>query len=374
MNLATGQVVGLGEQGLSNFESAVAKTSNQRQIINSLKVESAGGVSQFYGGALMPRLASAQATGANTNTVFELFSPEAYSSLLGQARLNTIYSMVDVPTSVLDAQTGLELMYVHTKNSTSNGSQWANYDIKSNGIKLKFTANYGMGAVTASVGADRADISSRYLHVDGDGYNASIGVAHLIPAVEGLSARAKASYYTISNSSSRTTMAGVASASGIDSNSWTTGLGLGFSRSVGSFRLGANVDAFYYHAKVDGFTENNPTYKLDALNVNSQSQSGFGWTAGVNIETTIKDQFDIGLGLGVIQFANSSSDVTASVVSETTSFTVSNPGFGDTLYTADLSARYRVNGNWAVKFDAQFIGDSASHGNSRFILGVNYNF
>lgn len=50
-------------------------------MLNDLNVENNGGVSQFYGGNLVSRLASAYGNTNETNRIFNLASPEAYASL-----------------------------------------------------------------------------------------------------------------------------------------------------------------------------------------------------------------------------------------------------------------------------------------------------
>lgn len=371
-NLATGDVVGLGGTSASDFKSEVANTQNQKAMLASLEVEMAGGVSQFYGGNLVPAIAEAYGDANAVNTVFEKSSPEVYASLNDQARLSLVNDLEDI---FIDdkAVRGLSLNVRQGTNSSDNGGGWANYDLDYNKTQFMYTLPFSEGAIRAAFSDDSREVDSRYLSADTEGYSFSLSVSHSLP-LEGLSLLANISSISQSSDVYRQTLTGSSSAKDIDANGRMLGLGVIYQQKMDDLLLTGTLGAMHFNTKVSAFDELNTT-TLEALSVDEQRTSGNGILAKVGVASQLNDKWMLGSELSYLHMHGASDyDVTANVAVEETNFTVSNPGAGESLLGLNLSAKYQIENNWLASFDAKITGENGLSGDYQAKLGINYSF
>ncbi|QKF73176.1 hypothetical protein AFAEC_1008 [Aliarcobacter faecis] len=350
LNLASGEVVGLGGVSSTDFENNVAKTKNQKSMLNSLKVENNGGVSQFYGGNLVSRLAGAYGNNSEINRIFRLSSPEAYASLIDQARLSVTDSIVKLPVNFKEAKEGLTVNTNFGSKSTSNSSDWSKYDMDNTSVKLEYLHLTKDTALAVSVGKNDRKIKSDYLTADGSGYDVSIGLAKEVLA-PGLSLRGHIGYMKDENDTKRETYTTDSSAS-VNSDGIIGGLGLGYTKDHNSLTFDFSLDASYYNVNVDSFKESN-TNKLDALSVDKQKQNGMAYQAKASISSNVTEKLELKTGINALYMPDADNfNVKAKVSSEETMFNVENPGMGQTSLGLDAGAKYKIKDNMSISVDA----------------------
>lgn len=350
-NIASGEVIGLGGLSSSEFQKSIAKTSNQKSMLNDLNVENNGGVSQFYGGNLVSRLASAYGNTNETNRIFNLASPEAYASLLDQTRLALTSAIVDLPLNFKEAKEGLTVNTNFDSKSTSNNSDWAEYDMKNNSLKLEYTHLSKDTVLAVSMSQNDRKITSDYLTSDGTGYDVSIGIAREI-LTSGLSVRGHLGYMKDDNDVTRRTFTTTSNASNINSDGIITGLGLGYTKDYNSLTFDFSVDASYYKANVDAFEESNSN-KLDALSVQEQTKNGMAYKAKASMSSNITENLQLQTGVNVSYMPDIDTfEVKAKVPVEETWFNVENPGMGQTSVGLDAGAKYKIKDNMSIAVDA----------------------
>ena len=348
-NIASGEVVGLGGLSSTQFQNSVAKTSNQKSMLDALNVENNGGVSQFYGGYLVSRLAGAYGDTNETNRIFDLASPEAYTALIDQSRLALIDSLVTLPINHKEVNEGLTVHANHATRSTSNSSDWAEYKMNNNSFKLEYTHVHNSTVLAVSLGQNQRKISSDYMSSDGSGNDFSIGFSQELTT--GLSLRGFAGYMKDDNDLERQTFTGLSKANDVSSDGWITGLGLGYSKDLNSLTFDFAVDASYYNANVDSFEENNAN-ALDGLSVDKQTQKGMSYQAKAGVSSKVTDKLKVQAGLNVSYMPEAdNADVQAKVIEEKTLFNVENPGVGEIMLGLNAGVKYEISKNMHLELD-----------------------
>ncbi len=350
LNLASGEVIGLGGVSTSNFENEVAQTKNQKSMLSDLNVENTGGIAQFYGGNLVSRLASAYGNDSEINRIFKLSSPEAYASLIDQARLSVTDAIVNLPVNFKEAKEGLTVNTNFGSKSTSNNSEWSEYDMKNTSLRLEYTHLSKDTVLAISMSQNDRKINSDYLTSDGTGYDVSIGAAKEI-LTSGLSLRGHIGYMKDENDAKRQTYTTASNAS-INSDGLITGLGLGYTKDYNSLTFDFSLDASYYNVNVDSFEESNAN-KLDALSVDSQKQNGMAYQAKVSMSSNVTENLELKTGINTLYMPDGDNfNVKAKVSSEETWFNVENPGMGQTSVGLDAGAKYKIKDNMSIAVDA----------------------
>lgn len=183
MNLATGNVVGLGESTLAVVASK-AQTGNERAIYQGLLKSSTGGVGQFYGGRFVENLTSAVANNTGTRAVFNAYSPEVYMALSDVSQDAAQAAMPSWKSSYL-GQTGFMAFSAKSSKSSRAGEDQQSYGVGFNQMNVGYVRPLGNKALMFTFGdlsSVRAD--SKLFNGTGKGYNAS---ASLLGRFEGLS-------------------------------------------------------------------------------------------------------------------------------------------------------------------------------------------
>jgi len=114
------------------------------------------------------------------------------------------------------------------------------------------------------------------------------------------------------------------------------------------FAIQPELRLSYADSKVNAFNETNGN-ALQALNVHSQSVQSFTTEAAISGNWQVNAQFSLNGRLGVSHNnADASHGVSANVLSEAESFSVSSPGMGNSAVSLGMGAKYNVNDKWTV--------------------------
>ncbi|MDD2845753.1 MAG: autotransporter outer membrane beta-barrel domain-containing protein [Rhodoferax sp.] len=311
-------------------------------MLDDLMVSEAGGVKQFYGGKLVERLAEAYGAGADTAQVFAKSSPEVYAGLVDQGRESLLNSTLSVLDQSEPSGSGLSAKVLHRNLETDNGSGYANYAVKASGVQVGYDSHYSSGRWSASLGLEDGSLSGSYLNGKSNGYAASLSAAHNLTAAEGLQLTGRVTLASHGTNLTRQTNDGVARADDVSSNSWLLGGGLAYRTTIGGYRLHTAVEAASYGVSVDSFLEKNSQSVLDALQVQQQKETGTALILSAALGKKLTDNVDFSAGVRLIRLSGNAQEVTANIASESTDFTVQNPGLGGNQASADVGVTYKM--------------------------------
>ena len=182
MNLATGNVVGLGGNALS-VVAAKAETGNERAIYQGLLKSSTGGVAQFYGGRFIENLTAAVASSSSTRDVFNAYSPEAYLALSDVSQDAAQAAMPSWKSSYIGQQ-GFMAFSAKSSKASRAGDDQQSYGVGFNQYNVGFVRSLGNKSLMFTFG-DLSNIraDSQLFQGAGEGYNAS---AALLGRFEGM--------------------------------------------------------------------------------------------------------------------------------------------------------------------------------------------
>ncbi|MCG9077692.1 autotransporter-associated beta strand repeat-containing protein [Laribacter hongkongensis] len=342
-SLGSGSVVGLGAGGYGGFLASAARTENQSRILSDLMVSDAGGVQQFYGGKLVERLAAAYAVGADTGAVFARFSPEVYASLMDQVKTSLLYSAPGIADDLQRTPVGLSASYFSRELKTGSQSGQASYDVRASGVRLGY-GDIAAGDIAwrGNLMLEHGKVGGDYFNSSGDGYSGSVQLAKPLASVSGLYLTGRLGYGEQRNDVTRQTNDGPAHVKGLGSRAWLAGVGLAHVGKAGSLRLQSAVEVVGYSAEVDGFSESNSQSVADALSVKRQSQSGGALVLSVGLSGAATEQLELSLGGQLVSYQKRGYDVTASLNTENTPFTVHAKGLSATQFNLNAGALYHI--------------------------------
>lgn len=357
-NLATGTVVGLGSYSQSGFESAIARTSNETAMINQLRVGTAGGVNQYYGGRLIEFAATALASGnsANVSAVFDKASPEGYVGLLDHMKLSMLDNRLnlggyEVPTASSVYVTG-SIDYAQARSRDVAG--YARYKTIDRRGNLGIAADFPFARFQASYGHTDGRIEGAYMRGDATGDQVNLGASAPVGMAGALRLAARFGYGSYRFDGTRVTNAGVASFGKLDQLSGSsTVFGAGFEYFKTSNKLSVDFSAEVLSVlnKVDGFAEAE-VGRLEALSVRNQRDQFEMAAAKLNLGYQFTPTVQGFLNLSVDHdLQDRMKEVTANVVVEAVNMTVASPGIARTRFDAGMGARVNLSDSirWTVE-------------------------
>ena len=372
-NIASGEVIGLGGLTSNEFLTSVAQTQNQKTMIDDLNIDNEGNVEQFYGGNLLSRLASAYGNSNETNRIFNLASPEAYASLMDQTRLGLANSIVKIPANFEDVKEGLTVNTTYDSKSTSNSSEWTEYDMKNKSVRLEYTHLTKDTVLTASFSQNDKEIDSNYMSSDTIGYDMSLGIAKEM-FIPGFSLRGNFAYIKDKNDLTRQTYTTDSTANDVNSDGIIGGLGVGYTKDYNTLTFDFSANASYYKANVDSFVENNAN-KLDSLSVEEQTKNGMLYQGKASVSTKVTEKLQLQTGLNTTYMPNSDDfGVKARVSSEQTMFNVENPGLGEVSIGVEAGLKYKIEENMSLSIDASINEIDKSNNGYNTNLSFTYKF
>lgn len=373
-NLATGSVVGLGSYTPSTFESAIAKTSNEVAMVNQVRVGTAGGVNQYYGGRLIEFAASALATGDATNvaTAFAKASPEAYVGLMDHMKLSMLdnrlelggYENVDSPTYFMTGSVNLG----QAKSRESAG--YLRYESKDHRFNIGAAAQLPIGRVQVSYGRTDGDVESAYMNGDIKGNQYSIGASAPVALDGALRLAARFAYGDYAYKGTRVTNDGTASFGNVNGSSTVWGGGFEYLKSSKRLSVGFSAEVLSVLNKVDGFTETG-VGALEALSVHAQRERyevlGADLKLGYQFQPSIQGFLAVSLDQDLSDRLHA---VSANVSVESVNMTVVNPGFTATRVDGTIGARFDLTD--AIRFTIEGNAGNASRYGGKASVSIRF--
>ncbi|NMN03174.1 MULTISPECIES: autotransporter-associated beta strand repeat-containing protein [unclassified Novosphingobium] len=366
-NLATGTLVGLGDYTPASFEAALGKNANQKAMVEQLRVASAGGVNQYYGGRLIEYAATALGSGSNADaavaSVFAKASPEAYAGLAQHLRVSLLdnlldlsgYDMVDKPSFAVTGGFG---------TGQAKGRDGAGY---SRLASTDHRFNLGVAAqvpfARAQFGFTHSDghVSTALMRGDAKGDQYSFGVSVPVTHDGALRLTARAAFADYTFKGTRVTNAGTASFGDVHGSSSLYGGGLEYRRVTGKLSLDLTGEVLAMVNKVDGFAESGaPT--LDSLAVAAQRDAFTALSGGIKLGYRLAPRVQGFANVSAVQDLDSGLPaVQARVAVEDTLFTVHNPGFARTRAKLGLGGQIDLSDAISWTFEGN-VGTASSYG------------
>lgn len=373
-NLATGSVVGLGSYTPSSFEAAIAKTSNEVALVNQVRVGTAGGVNQYYGGRLIEFAASALVNGsaADVATVFAKASPEAYVGLMDHMKLSMLdnrlelggYENVDRPTYFMTGSVNMG----QAKSRESAG--YLRYESKDHRFNIGAAAQLPVGRVQVSYGRTSGDVESTHLNGDIKGNQYSIGASAPVALDGALRLAARFAYGDYAYKGTRVTNEGTASFGNVNGSSTVWGGGFEYLKSSKRLSVGFSAEVLSVLNKVDGFTETG-VGALEALSVHAQRERyevlGADLKLGYQFQPNIQGFMAVSLDQDLSDRLHA---VSANVSVESVNMTVMNPGFTATRVDGTIGARVDLTD--AIRFTIEGNAGNASRYGGKASVSIRF--
>ena len=369
LNLATGNVVGMGADGYAGFAS-IARSDNQKAMLNDLKVNEAGGVNQFYGGRLVERLAATKAVGGNTDAVFALSTPESYAALTDYAKLSALSTLVPLPHEMRENEQNVSVHTSYQNIETNNSADFAEYQTRSNWLKVQADSGYKGGAVSITAGIENGSAKSGTMNGDVTGFMLNVGMTHSFSPIQDLNLTGRLGYVDHQFDTERTTMSGISKAD-TNASTFLASLGLNYGKDIGKLRLNTSFDVISYSSDVNAFTESNPNDILDTLAVKEQSVSDIATKFNIGLSGPVTEKLSFAADLGYTYTGGDASmPVQANVVSEKTNFTVATPGLDKHIYSLGFAGSYQLNTQAKVNLGVRGVQDQ----DTQFNLSYQHSF
>lgn len=373
-NLATGSVVGLGSYTPVSFETAVAKTANEQALINQVRVGTAGGVNQYYGGRLIEFVSGALATGnaANVSAAFDKASPEAYVGLMDHMKLSMLdnrlelggYENVDRPTYYMTGSVSLG----QAKSRERDG--YLRYESKDHRYNIGAAAQLPIGKVQVSYGRTEGTVESAYMTGDVDGDQFSVGASAPVALDGALRLTARFAYGDYAFKGKRITNAGTASFANVEGNSTVYGGGFEYLKTSKRLSVGFSAEMLGVLNKVKNFTETG-VGALESLTTHAQRDSfemlGADLKLGYEFQPGIQGFMAVSLDQDL---QNRLHAVTANVSVETVNMTVTNPGYTPTRVDGSIGARFDLTD--AIRFTVEGNAGNASRYGGKASVSIRF--
>ncbi len=370
-NLATGSVVGLGSFSPAGFETAISVNTNAGAMVNQLRVGSAGGVNQYYGGRLIEYAASALVSGnpQSVAAVFDRASPEAYIGLMDHMKLSMLdnrlelggYDTVDSPVFAMTGSIDLGDM----KNRNREG--FARYNSTDRRFNIGAVAHLPVARVQLSYGKTDGSVESDYLRSDVRGDQFSFGASVPVAFDSALRIAARVAYGDYAFRGNRVTNAGTAAFGVVKGSSTVFGGGFEYHRVTKKLTIDVATELLSVRNNVSGFSETGAG-ALDNLSVNA-TKNRFAMASGdIRVGYELRAGMRGYLGLKVDHdFESADQAVTANISVESVNVTVTNPGFSPTRVKASLGTIVDVaNGvRWTLEGK---VGNNSLYGGRTSVL------
>lgn len=365
LNLATGSVVGLGTYTSSSFDAAIAHTANEAAMVSQVRVATAGGVNQYYGGRLIEFASTALASGnaANVTAVFDKASPEAYAGLLDAMKLSVLdnrldlggYENVDHATYFMTGSIALG------ESRSRDQAGYLRYKATDRRFNIGAVAQWPIARLAVSYGRADGHVQSPYMRGDvaGDQFTAGVSAPVALDGALRLAARVTYSDYTFNGT--RVTNAGTAAFGSVKGNSTVYGAGFEYMKTSKQLSVDFSAELLSVLNKVNGFTETG-VGALESLSVHAQRDSFELLAAKLKLGYQFQPNFQGYLGLSVDQdLQKRLHAVSANVSVENVNMTVANPGFVDTRFDATLGTKVDLTDaiHWTIEGS---VGNSSRYG------------
>ncbi|ALI54805.1 beta strand repeat-containing protein [Celeribacter marinus] len=354
MNLATGNVVGLGTTTLSELE-ALALTPNHAAIYDGLMVNDAGGVAQFYGGEFVEALTQTLAASGDTSAVFRKASPEAYASLGSAAEAAAVNAMPNWIAGFAG--------YEGQKHSFFNASN-AHFDTAE--VMAENTA-FGVDVTTSSTGFGQTMQGATVLFslgtvsssVNSDLMTGSGSGNHFGATVLGEIAGSNGAFWTMGVSHTSVTLDGTRLANGgtvdfdnVRSSATQMSFGLEYQHATALTNLGLRAGAVFGTSSSDAFMETTGgSNTLDVMAVDKASSSyarlELGTKLGVHVgnKTQLSGALDLSAPFGGDNMVDGSYD------NGQGAFSVGSVGLNRANMSARVGVTHAITDAGTVSFD-----------------------
>ncbi len=359
LSLSTGQLIGLGNESFADFTARSANTRNQAAMLADLTVNSAGGVSQVYGGKLTERLINADVAGTNKDAIFARTSPELYVSLLNQS-MDALYQQNNLALEVGKPANAGTVELLNRTRKTGSSSEYASYEVQTKGARLGYTGAFENGLWRVTLSNEDGDVRSDTLRSSVRGNVLSLSGLTALNAVPGLYLTGRVSYASFKNDVSRVTNHGNASATSVGSQGTLGGVGLAYTTSTQGIRLQGSAELVHAQSSVDGFTERNSGSVTDALTVQKQNYSETVPVFGLHASGPLTDRLNFQVGLTVRTGGKKATPVIANLNTEATRFQVGGQSLSRALTELNLGLGYRLGANDELAFSLQTSGNKGS--------------
>jgi hypothetical protein len=340
-------------------------------MVNQLRVGSAGGVNQYYGGRLIEYAASALVSGnpQSVAAVFDRASPEAYIGLMDHMKLSMLdnrlelggYDTVDSPVFAMTGSIDLGDM----KNRNREG--FARYNSTDRRFNIGAVAHLPMARVQLSYGKTDGSVESDYLRSDVRGDQFSFGASVPVAFDSALRIAARVAYGDYAFRGNRVTNAGTAAFGVVKGSSTVFGGGFEYHRVTKKLTIDVSTELLSVRNNVSGFSETGAG-TLDNLSVNA-TKNRFAMASGdIRVGYELRAGMRGYLGLKVDHdFESADQAMTANISVESVNVTVTNPGFSPTRVKASLGTIVDVaNGvRWTLEGK---VGNNSLYGGRTSVL------
>lgn len=288
MNLATGNVVGLGASSLSVLASK-AETDNERAIYQGLLKSSTGGVAQFYGGRFVENLTAAVGNNTSTRAVFNAYSPEAYQSLSDVSQDAAQAAMPSWKSNYLGQQGFMAFGSKSSKSNRANDGEQS-YGVSFNQFNVGYVRPLGNQSLMLTFGDltnVRAD--SNLFHGVGKGFNASAALIGRFEALTDTSWHVGLGLSTMKMDGTRDILTNVAKFANIGARStgFSTGIETKKSFGVDSYLMGRGALSLGSTQR-DNINESGGSQgRLDVMSLQENTRKYSLFDAGFEVGTRV---------------------------------------------------------------------------------------
>lgn len=377
LNLATGNVVGLGSQTVDDV-IALAQSDNEQAIINGMFVSDVGGVAQFYGGSFLEELTQTWADSGDISAAFERASPEAYIGLSAAVQA----AALNAKPEWISGFAGHEGQKHGFFNASSGrfGTEESLADNVGYGVDVMTTsAGFGTTLADATVlfamGTISSDVTSDLMSGDGSGLHFGATVLGEVYGTDGLFWSAGITHASMDMDGRRVANNGEVTFSDVGTSATQLNLGLEYHHSSNMADLGLRANMVFGTASSDPFTEQTSGGNtLEVIGVDEVSSSYSRFELGTQLGFSVAARTKLTGSLDASIPLSGERSVSAAYDGGQGAFTVAAAGMDQANVSAGvgLSHELEQGGILAVDFNTTNSWNGASDFTANF--GARFNF
>lgn len=371
-NIATGSVVGLGNFTSTGFDAAISPNANAATMVSQVRVATAGGVNQYYGGRLIEYAASALASGnpSAISAVFDRASPEAYIGLMDHMKLSMIdnrlelggYEPVDSPVFGMTGSIDL----AEAKNRERTG--FARYKSVDHRFNIGAVAHLPLARIQVSYGRTNGSVRGDYLSSNATGDQFTLGASVPVGFDNALRITGRVAHGDYEFDGQRVTNDGAAAFGVVGGSSTLFGGGFEYRHVSKKLSLDLTTELVGVRNKVAGFTETEVN-ALDSLAVHARKDRFTMVSGDVRLGYELQPGLRGFMGMKVDHdFDSVDQSITANVSVETVNMTVINPGFAPTRVRANLGAMIDITDGVRWTIEGRAGNNSLWSGNTSILI------
>ena len=360
-NIDTGSVIGIGSNTSAQFEAAVATTPNEQALMNALRANTAGGVTQYFGGDLMGALTSAMASSSPTAiaTAFDRWSPEAYAGIVDQMKQSVLDNLSDNSSydRLIPGRTYATGNVTYGNMSGDKVLGFARNTFHDTAANVGFSHQFSRLEVNLGYGHTEGQIHGTYLQGTVVGNQIIAGLSVPVAWDQKLRMIGHVVYGSYASHGLRNTNSGIADFGGAKSQTAAYGLGLAY-HQTGNTQIDLTAEAIGMSQNLSGFAEtgaaSGAANAIDLMDVSKSHHQAWVGRLNAKVGKEVARNASAYLALDYEhEMGGRMTAINGNLRVDSVGWTVTNPGLARDRVMAGVGTTVKLSSKLRLNLDAK---------------------